>query len=295
MKNTSTFPGILMKNESYTNEEKIDHFYNEATIDYEFWSKDLNMHFGYYIPFKTSLLKRDTMLNAMNSYLFSLLKIADKKAHVVDLGCGMGATMNYGIKKYPKLAVTGCTISSFQVEYGNKFTNSERATILKRDYRNTKFSSNHFDGAMAVESFCHSGCSKETLAEAYRILKPNSTLTIADAFCKKDTKILNFISSKVHKELCDSWSLKSLGNIEKVKKEMEEVGFKEIRIRNIWYRVAPSVFHAPFTIMAFVLKKLIKNEPLKKESIQNLKGSFYALLTGLLLQDFGYYVITAKK
>lgn len=23
--------------------------YNEATEDYEFWSKDFNMHFGYYI------------------------------------------------------------------------------------------------------------------------------------------------------------------------------------------------------------------------------------------------------
>jgi len=37
--------------------------YNEATEDYEFWSKDFNMHFGYYIPFKTNPFKRDTMLN----------------------------------------------------------------------------------------------------------------------------------------------------------------------------------------------------------------------------------------
>lgn len=295
MKNATILNRGFLKVENSTNEEKINHFYNEATVDYEFWSKDLNMHFGYYIPFKTNFLKRDTMLNAMNSYLFSLLKIENKKAHVVDLGCGMGATMSYGIKKYPKLAVTGCTISSFQVEYGNQFLNSDRATILKKDYTDTKLSSNHFDGALAIESFCHSGCSKEALAESYRILKPNSILTIADAFCKKDTKNLNFISKKVHQELCDSWSLKSLGNIKKVKKELEEVGFREIRFKNIWYRVAPSVFHAPFTIMEFVFKKLIKNEPLKRESIKNLKGSFYALLTGLLLKDFGYYVITAKK
>ena len=29
--------------------------YNEATEDYEFWSKDFNMHFGYYIPFKKKI------------------------------------------------------------------------------------------------------------------------------------------------------------------------------------------------------------------------------------------------
>ena len=28
--------------------------YNEATEDYEHWSKDFNMHFGYFIPFKTN-------------------------------------------------------------------------------------------------------------------------------------------------------------------------------------------------------------------------------------------------
>ena len=112
------------------------------------------MHFGYYVPLKTNFLKRDTMLNEMNNHLFSLLEIEDKKSHIVDLGCGMGATMKYGIQKYPKLAITGCSISEFQVEFGNQFVNSERASILNRDYRNTKFLDNTFNGAIAVESFC---------------------------------------------------------------------------------------------------------------------------------------------
>jgi len=101
-----------------TNEENVMQLYNEVTEDYEIWSKDLNMHFGYYIPFKTSLFKRDTMLNAMNKELFSRLHIDDKKAHILDMGCGMGATMKFGLNKYPDLAVTGCTLSSFQVEFG---------------------------------------------------------------------------------------------------------------------------------------------------------------------------------
>jgi len=48
--------------------------YNEATEDYKFWSKDFNMHFGYYIPFKTNPFKRDTMLNEMNNQIFKRLK-----------------------------------------------------------------------------------------------------------------------------------------------------------------------------------------------------------------------------
>jgi len=278
-----------------TNEESVMQLYNEATEDYEIWSKDLNMHFGYYIPFKTSFLKRDTMLNAMNKELFSRLNINYKKAHVLDMGCGMGATMKYGLDNYSKLVVTGCTLSSFQVEFGNKFVNSERGSIINRDYRKTQFDANKFDGAMAVESFCHSGCSKEALQEAHRVLKPNSSFVIADAFTKKEVSKMNLLSKKVNQGLCDCWSLEQLGNINQVEEDLKAVGFKNIEIKNIWYRVAPSVLHVPFVISSFILKKILKNEPLKKESIANMKGSFYALLSSLCLQDFGYYIISAKK
>jgi len=278
-----------------TNEENVIQLYNEATEDYKIWSKDLNMHFGYYTPFKTNFLKRDTMLNEMNKELFFRLNIGNKKAHVLDMGCGMGATIKYGIDNYSSLAITGCTISNFQVEFGNRFVNSQRGSIVNRDYRNTQFKANSFDGVLGVESFCHSGCSIETLQEAHRVLKPNAKLVIADAFSKTEIHKMNFLSKEIHKGLSECWSLEKLGNIKKVKKDLETIGFKKIEIKNIWYRVAPSVLHVPFVIFGFMLQKLLKREPLKKESIANMKGSFYALLSSLCLQDFGYYIITADK
>ncbi|MDT7832244.1 methyltransferase domain-containing protein [Flavobacteriaceae bacterium S356] len=294
MEITTTFE-IKKESQRISIEGKISDFYDKATEDYRFWSKDLNMHFGYYIPFKTNFLKRDTMLNAMNAHLFSLLDIQNKKSHVVDLGCGMGATMKYGISRSPNLAVTGYTISEFQVKFGHKFLNSERASIMNADYRNTKALDSSYDGALAIESFCHSGCSIKALKESHRILKSGANLVIADAFGKKSKDEMNFLSQKVYDGLCKSWNLKKLGNIEKVKVQLEEIGFKDVSVKNVWYRVAPSVLHVPFAIMGFVIKRLLKNQPLKKESKENLKGSFYALLTALCLQDFGYYIITAKK
>jgi len=283
------------KREEVSNEEKVSDFYNKATEDYKFWSKDFNMHFGYYIPFKTNFLRRDSMLNQMNAHLFSLLDIKNKKSHIADLGCGVGATMKYGLKRNPKLAITGFSISEFQVDFGNQFVNSERATIFNRDYRKTKVSDNLFNGALAIESFCHTGCSKEALQETYPILKPNSKLVIADAFIKKSRNKMNLFSKKVNDGLCKTWKLERLGNINQVKKDLQNLGFKEITVKNIWYIVAPSVLHVPFAISGFILKKLFKNQPLKEESMNNMKGSFYALLTSLCLPDFGYYIITAKK
>jgi hypothetical protein len=142
---------------------------------------------------------------------------------------------------------------------------------------------------------CHTGCSTDALKETYRILKPDSTFVIADAFTKKDIEQMNPLAKYTYKGLCESWSLESLGNINRVVADLEAIGFKDIKVRNIWYRVAPSVLHVPFAISGFILKKLFKKEPLKPESKKNLKGSFFALLSSLSMSNFGYYMITAKK
>lgn len=293
MRNSITIVGKLKEQRSV--QENIIDFYNKATEDYRFWSKDMNMHFGYFVPFKTCVFRRDVMLNKMSDHLFSLLNIEDKKAHVADLGCGVGATIKRGINTHPKLAMTGCTISDFQVEFGNKFIDSERASIIKKDYRKTGIENNSMDGALAIESFCHSACSFETLKESHRILKPEAKLVISDAFIKRDKKRMNPVSRKVHDGLCEKWSLEGLGNIHEVKKDLQKLGFKNIKIKNIWYRVAPSVLHVPFVSLQFFLKNFFNNKRLTKESIDNVKGSVYALLSGLCLSDFGYYTIEATK
>lgn len=268
--------------------------YNEATEDYEFWSKDFNMHFGYYIPFKTNPFKRDTMLNEMNNQVFKRLQ-PEKNQLFVDLGCGMGGTMLYGLKKFLTLKTIGVTLSEFQVKEGNKRLKDLKGLILKEDYTNTSFENNSVDGVYALESLCHAGHDKKAFLEAYRIMKPNSKFVVTDAFLKKDPNDLCLGSNYAYKQLCKGWDLKGLGTIHTVKKQMEEIGFKNVAIEDISFRVAPSVLHVPFAITGFVLKKLFKKETLKSQSRNNLKGSLFALITGLHMKSFGYYIITAEK
>jgi len=292
--NTHTILQKLNINKNASKEEIIQ-FYDEATVDYEFWSNDYNMHFGYYIPFKTNLLKRDSMCNEMNNQVFNRLNIRKQNTAIADLGCGLGGTMRYGLRKYPLLYIIGVTLSSFQVQQGNKRLHNTNGLILEENYNHTSFKNNSIDGAYAIESFCHSGHSKETLREAFRILKPSSRLVIADAFLKKDQEQLCLGSTYAYQQLCKGWSLEGLGNIHTVKKDLEDIGFKHIKIEDISFRVAPSVLHVPFAIAGFILKKLFQKKSLKPESWKNLKGSLFALLSGLHLKDFGYYLITAEK
>ncbi len=283
-----------LKQKNTTTREIID-FYDGATEDYEFWSKDFNMHFGYHIPFKTNVLKRDTMLNEMNCQVFDRLKAPKQNSIVVDMGCGMGGTMQYGLKKYPLTHFIGITLSHFQVTEGNKRLKNKKGLILQENYCNTSFLSNSIDGAYAIESYCHSGHSTETLKEAYRILKPTSKLVIADAFLKKEVNKLSYLDAYCYEQLCNGWSLDGLGNIHKVKDDLKRIGFKNIRVENVSWHVAPSVLHVPFASIGFILKKLFRKKPIQPQSWKNLRGSLFSLLSGLQMRSFGYYLITAEK
>ncbi len=286
---------LRLRQKQSASKKNITTFYDEATEDYEFWSKDFNMHFGYYIPFKTSLLKRDTMLNEMNRQVFDRLQVPKRNSLVVDLGCGIGGTMRYGLRKYPLLRIIGITLSPFQVREGNKRLTNMNGLILEENYHNTSFKNNSVDAAYAIESLCHSGHNYLALKEAHRILKPGARLVIADAFLKKEETQLCIGSNYCYEQLCRGWSLQGLGSIQQVQNRLKELGFSKITINNVSHRVAPSVLHVPFAITGFMLKKLFKKQPLKPQSIKNLKGSLFALLSGLHFKSFGYYIITAEK
>ena len=233
---------------------EITHFYDEATSDYSFWSKDLNMHFGYFAWGRTNLFKRDNMLNEMNRQIYSRLELPKEKATIADLGCGMGGTMRYFLRQHPQLSAIGVTLSPFQVREGNKLLKGKKAIILEENYCGTSIPTNSMDAAVGIESLCHAGHSNESLREAYRIVKPGGTFVLADAFLKKDPSQLCLGSRFSYNQLCKGWSLDGLGVISVVEQNLKEIGFSKVTVEDISFRVAPSVFHVPFAIVGFLVQ-----------------------------------------
>lgn len=293
-------PGDRFFNRRFNAKANIQDYYTEAGQDYEAWSKDFNMHFGLAVkPF--DCLSREAMLKQMNDRVFEELGLNSlHEGRVYDMGCGLGATLRQGAKKYPRLDFRGATIVDWQVEQSRGFIRREQlqnAWVDQNDYTNTDFESNSADAVYFIESMCHAdGLDKGApLREAYRVLKPGQTIVITDGMVRDNPVNFGPFLHKLYRLVCNNWALEDFAHIDLLRERMEEVGFKDIEIKEEGWKVAPSAVHAPFLTTWFFLKKMVKGEEITKQGINNLKACFGAFFLGLFRSKFGYYVIKAKK
>jgi len=94
----------------------LEQYYREAGPDYAAWSREFNMHFGYYrVP--ANPLRREAMLEQMNAEVLARLHLdATDAPHLLDLGCGLGATLRSFARHLPSATLLGLTRVPWQVE-----------------------------------------------------------------------------------------------------------------------------------------------------------------------------------
>jgi SAM-dependent methyltransferase len=281
--------------------ERLIAYYEAAGPDYGEWSPGFNMHFGYYRP-GLNPLRREPMLNEMNRQVLNRLGlIADRDDLIVDLGCGVGATVRCAASLFPRKQILGVTVVPWQVEKGNAWNHHlglhERARLQLADYTCTGLDAASVNGAIAIESACHSeGARKEAFVlEAARILRPGGRLVVADCFQKHPDRPLGRMYGRLHESLCRSFVLTELGQIEGFASALVRHGFEDVEIEDISWRVAPSVLHAPVAVLWFMLKKLVRGERLSEQRVNNLRGSVVSTLIGTNRFKFGYFIVTATK
>ena len=59
-----------------------------------------------------------------------------------------------------------------------------------------------------------------------------------------------------------------------VEEELKNLGFKEVTVKNIWYRVAPSVLHVPFAISGFNVARQFDKTTFEPKQIGHLLPLF---------------------
>lgn len=281
--------------------EQIIRFYDEAGIDYEHWSKNFNMHFGYYC-WGSNPFNREQMLEQMNSQVAERLRISAKNsALLIDLGCGVGATARHIAKHYSKSIIKGVTISQWQVEKAADINAKARlqgqVEILNGDYTALPFATDSADGAFAVESSCHAeGAGKvRVIKEMARILKSGGRFVVADCFIKNPEKPFHPLMNRCYQAICQNWMLPEMPTLDRFVQALAANGMRDIVVEDVSWRIAPSVAHAPFAVLTFICKKLLAGDKLNERSINNLKGSLLSLIMGSNRSKFSYCLISGTR
>lgn len=287
--------------EAWPEEKSLIKYYEEAGMDYFHWSKNYNMHFGYY-KLGMNPFKLEPLLEAMNDKVMKALNIDSTDYHLLDMGCGVGAAMRHFIKQHSNLIATGITLVPWQIEKAKKLNAAEdldfRINLMKGDYTSTNLPEEHVNGVMAMESACYAkGEDKAAfLKESYRVLKKGGRFVMVDGF-KKRSKSNSPVLKWAYQKLLDSWVLDDLGEINQIKKTMKALGFKNIKIEEISWPVAVSVAHVPFKTLGFLLKQLFKDglKSMNRSRWNNLIAPMLTMIVGLHRRDFGYYIVSADK
>lgn len=276
--------------------KKVIDYYNNATDDYKFWSKEYNMHFGLAI---FNVFNREKMLKKMNSYVLSKADFYNRdKTSFIDLGCGCGGTLRQGCKEEKKKTITGVTLSDWQINKCQEICREQQiknAVVKNEDYHNLSFEDEEFDGGYALESICHSENREQVIKEASRVLKTGSKFVICDGFMKIDTEKGSKFFKKTYSSMCEGWAIPDFANFDEFKKRLERNKFKILEVEDLSWKVAPSALHSPYVILKYLVYVLLGKAPLKEQNMNNLKGSFMGLLLGMQRSKFSYFSIKLQK
>jgi cyclopropane fatty-acyl-phospholipid synthase-like methyltransferase len=220
------------------------------------------MHFGYYRT-GTNPLRRESMLEQMNVEVLARLRLADNpEPMLIDLGCGLGATLRSFARRLRHARLLGLTRVPWQVERVHALNVAagceERVRVIQGDYEDTILPSGSFDGAYALESSCHaSGADKSAfLLEAHRLLRPGGRLVVADGFLS-DGRFASAVQQRIYRRLCECWVIEELGQVHLFTSRLEKLGFTDTTVERLQLRVAPSVAHIPWVTLKFLLTDVL--------------------------------------
>jgi len=285
-----------------TAQQRVIEYFEKAGLDYYYWDRSFNMHFGYYRaglnPFKLP-----DLLNQMNREVMNRLELAQHPDPLVlDLGCGLGAASRFMARTLDKGLFNGFTITPWQVEFGNQLTHEEgldhSVRLYEADFAHLPVGSHCADAAFAIESACYArGRDKMELAEElYRVLRPGGRFVITDGFRKHSQPLPGWLE-KVYRKNMDCWALKELADIQLFIKTLKKVGFRNIKVEEASWRVAPSFAHIPFVTLRYYWDIWRKKElaHLDRQRKNNALAPALGMIMGLSRRHFGYYIISGEK
>jgi SAM-dependent methyltransferase len=146
--------------------------------------------------------------------------------HIVDLGCGVGATLVHLAAHLPGMRGTGVTLSPLQAQMAADRIRAaglaDRITCIEGDYTNVRADLAPADLAYAVESFVHGSSPGRFFAECARLVRPGGMLIIVDDFRRADGTDR---ASRAIGRFCRGWRINTLLDHDELQMLASHAGF----------------------------------------------------------------------
>lgn len=285
-----------------TASERVDiaDYYNDTVIDYNVWSAEGYLHFGYWRPWMNPFSRRP-MLESMNRKIFEHLHLSELPAgRIVDLGCGIGAVSRYGSQLYPYLDFHAVSISPGQIAEAKRRqqlpdNQGKRVQYHCADYHRIPLENAFADGVFYLESLCHSTVPEEALTEAARVLKPGGRIVLTDGFLTrpldKSSKLFRYIVEGV----AHNWAVPMFHEIELARRWTAGGRLRLVEDIECGWRLGPSALHAAHLSLIHFFKLLLRGDRTTRWQWRHLTASAFTIALGLYRTNFRYHLLAFER
>lgn len=153
---------------------------------------------------------------------------APEPLHVIDLGCGVGASLTYLATRLP-LRGTGVTLSPVQVRAATQRIATmglgDRVRVVEGSYTALPSSIGVADAAYAIESFVHGPDASRFFAEAARVIKPGGLLAVCDDIARPSP---DPAAARTLARFCRGWHVHSLVTALELQRLADDAGFAHV-------------------------------------------------------------------
>lgn len=277
----------------------IADYYNDTVIDYNAWSQEGYLHFGYWRPWLNPFSRRP-MLEEMNRVIFKHLHLSQLSGgSVADLGCGVGAVSRFGSQLFPQLdfhamSISPGQIAEAQLRHAAPANQGERVQYYCGDYHSIPLPTASVDGVFYLESLCHSTRPNEALAESARILKPGGRIVLTDGYLTRPLEKTSPLFRYVVKGVAHNWAVPMFHEIELARKWSGGGRLKLVEDFECGWRLGPSALHAAHLSLIHFFK-LIVRRGVNRWQWRHLTASAFTIALGLYRRHFRYHLLAFER
>ncbi len=267
-------------------------YFSDTGLDYATWSPHFNMHFGYW-RLGLNPLRREPMLEEMNHQVFSRLGLdaLGSEELILDLGCGVGASMRALARHWGSRNVLGVTVVPWQVEQAALLG----SRVQLASYLDLPLEAESVAAAYALESHCyaHGPDKADFYRELFRTLKPGARFVVVDGFTTRSRRgrLFEWLLSEISR----GWAVDCFPHLPAVWSRLHELGFEDLQRQDFSWNIAPTALHAPVLSLSFALSRWFAGDRLNEVRWNHLRACLFSLAVGMHRGDFSYCLISGRK